>query len=952
MLHPVRRPLGPPRLLRAPVLLVLAASWLAAGHAGAVVRAVDAEWEEPSAWTLTHPGRLRVSTTAERTHGTPRALVLAWRRDLGAFGDAGRPATPQVVGGWLPWPGPAGLRAFTRLTFRASVHGGRHGFLQVVLSSAGPNRSSDAVELRRNCPLDAGAWNECAVILDRLTPDARARLRWLGLQSVNVGHLPDESAELQVVVDAARLSDAPPRKSSGWEPDPTVLIVNQLGFRPHDEKSAITLADRAGSRFVVRDLHGGTVRHSGTLRTRSGPLAAHAVADFTALTRPGRYRVEAGGVSSLPFRIASDAYAPAIEALTDWVFDMRCGQATRLHPACHLDDALQVEAGPGGPRRRSIDLSGGWHDAGDLRTYYQHSCSLGYLALRARRESPWRRDRDGDGVDDLLDTARWALLHLTKIHGPDAGPLFRRIRDRPDDRTGNHWTDNVRGTGDDRRVSDEPESPWDVAAAAATAGLAARTPELAATPAARHALRLSEARWLARFATDVPGRSFDLAPLLENRLGYQQARWGRAGLELHLATGKPVYMDFVRRCAELILKAQRRDFHAGPTRLTGDVFPWARHLSDRDLPEELLADLTVQLADDPDALTWRAALVRFAEWWAKPVRRLWDPYALPQVEPSRNELPADHVGAPLEVDREGHPTRLLVPAGGRDQLPDTALALHRTAVALQDPELQRLALRQLQWVIGRNPCNLSWITGLGQDSLSQHYSFAQGRMPGSVSAFGVNDAGRVDCIRDGGGEPWVSTGARLAAAFLAVTSPSRHELTVTREGAPWTAPIVARWPVDGEIVAEAIPDPQGRVTLELDGGQVYELTAGGVTWPLVALSGTTNRHAIDLARIVVAEAEAPAEVGARQKFTLRVHLRNVGTGEALARVRFHGEDCRSFGPPVEVTLGPGRSHTAGWTAWAGTAGRPYVGVFALGGDAVGYLHVTGAIVQPEGPSPR
>ena len=47
------------------------------------------------------------------------------------------------------------------------------------------------------------------------------------------------------------------------------------------------------------------------------------IADFTRLTKSGRYVVRVGELKSLEFRIGDDAYRPCIELLSDWVFNSR-----------------------------------------------------------------------------------------------------------------------------------------------------------------------------------------------------------------------------------------------------------------------------------------------------------------------------------------------------------------------------------------------------------------------------------------------------------------------------------------------------------------------------------------------------------------------------------------------------------------------------------------------------
>ena len=83
--------------------------------------------------------------------------------------------------------------------------------------------------------------------------------------------------------------------------------------------------------------------------------------------------------------------------------------------------------------RGRLDVSGGWHDAGDCDKYMWYATSNAILfMLRAFEEDPrsfpdglLRIPESGNGVSDLLDEVRWELDFLLKMQLPDGSVLSR-----------------------------------------------------------------------------------------------------------------------------------------------------------------------------------------------------------------------------------------------------------------------------------------------------------------------------------------------------------------------------------------------------------------------------------------------------------------------------------------------------------------------------------------------
>jgi len=220
-------------------------------------------------------------------------------------------------------------------------------------------------------------------------------------------------------------------------PEDTASIrVNQLGYRPSAVKRAVLVGDgEASGRFRVVHAATGTVAFEGVLSERiDNPFAGerNRVADFTALTVPGRYCVEAdGGVRSWEFEIGEKVYDALFNAVARMLYLQRCGEpldaafaGEYAHPACHTGLALVY-----GTEER-IDVSGGWHDAGDYGRYIVPGAKAAVdLLLAAQARGRLTDDIgtpcSGDGIDDLMQEAKFELDWMLKMQAPSGGAYHK-----------------------------------------------------------------------------------------------------------------------------------------------------------------------------------------------------------------------------------------------------------------------------------------------------------------------------------------------------------------------------------------------------------------------------------------------------------------------------------------------------------------------------------------------
>jgi hypothetical protein len=168
-----------------------------------------------------------------------------------------------------------------------------------------------------------------------------------------------------------------------------------------------------------------------------GTFAHYYEADFSAFAVPGRYNLRVGDHRTSTFAIGRDAYGKAHEDLLGFMRQLRCGYNPFLDRVCHQRDGRSFY-GPI-PDSTFVDVSGGWHDAGDQLKYLITGSNATARMLLAYELAG---NRFGDatnqlgqpgpnGMPDVLDEAKWGLNWLHKMHpGPDQ--LIHQVADDRD----------------------------------------------------------------------------------------------------------------------------------------------------------------------------------------------------------------------------------------------------------------------------------------------------------------------------------------------------------------------------------------------------------------------------------------------------------------------------------------------------------------------------------------
>ncbi|SDN55922.1 Carbohydrate binding domain-containing protein [Streptomyces sp. cf386] len=227
--------------------------------------------------------------------------------------------------------------------------------------------------------------------------------------------------------------------------------TNQYGYESEGPKRASVADDSTDPvPWQLVDASGGVVREGRTevLGDDQGSGDHVHLADFSSFHQTGSgYKLVVGSRSSQPFDIADNPYAALREDALAYFYPARSGTPIEAglagdayaRPAGHLGVApnkgdTDVPCEPG-TCDYSLDVRGGWYDAGDQGKYVVNGALAAWQLMdtyeRARGHGDKAATQDGllsipendNRVPDVLDEARWELEFLLRMRVPSGQPL-------------------------------------------------------------------------------------------------------------------------------------------------------------------------------------------------------------------------------------------------------------------------------------------------------------------------------------------------------------------------------------------------------------------------------------------------------------------------------------------------------------------------------------------------
>ena len=477
--------------------------------------------------------------------------------------------------------------------------------------------------------------------------------------------------------------------------------VNQVGYAASGPKQA-SIVDVSAEpvRWELRDAAGAVVQSGATkVQGDDAESGDHVhIADFSGFRTIGTgYTLAVGSAVSQPFDIAKNPYDALRRDSLEYFYYVRSGTPidaafvgdAYARPAGHIGVApnkgdTSVPCLPG-TCDYSLDVSGGWYDAGDQGKYVVNGALAAWQLMDLYERSLFTGDWEGLGdgllklpesgnhVPDVLDEARWEVEFLLKMQVPAgqslAGMAHHKIHDLA-------WTAlPTQPNADSQPRYLHPPSTAATLNLAAAAAQCARIWALWDWGFSQKCLAAAKTAWkaaLAHPAVYAPREdSVGGGPYDDNNVT-DEFSW--AGAELYATTHDPAYLKAV------------------DTKITTAGFSWK--------DTGALADLTIA----------RLPLL----------------FPLDRVFAARKRILAVADDYVHNVQSQGYPNPFSSPDGNypwgsTSGTANNALVI-ATAYDLTHKQVYRDAvLQSMDYLLGRNSLNQSFVTGYGeQASHNQH----------------------------------------------------------------------------------------------------------------------------------------------------------------------------------------------------------------------------------------
>ncbi|HID95727.1 MAG TPA: hypothetical protein EYP53_06695 [Candidatus Latescibacteria bacterium] len=522
------------------------------------------------------------------------------------------------------------------------------------------------------------------------------------------------------------------QKTESWSaltPDqiiaqPTIRpIVSQGGYHQEGIKEAIVWTNdhKFSGTFQLIDIEVYEVVYTGELKDGGRHIwgGNNLIADFTTFTRPGRYKVRLDlkgtdqVIDSITFPIRPAIYFELGRKGAKWYSYQRCGtEVPGWHPPCHTDDGLL--------NGKPFDATGGWHDGGDYNkwTHYAH---YGLFALAAIYEDfPERWQAEKGTLPYPLDEMVWEAEYICKVQMED-GTLLSAVGVKDDP----WFWEGVPEKEPTRRLSADygGKSYANTTLVGASMGRLARILRSEGYDEAAVARYIEVAR-----RGYERGRGVDFSKVeSRTRNEYLETQAGLllADIELYKLTDKEDYQADACDRVERILAAQGdqgffySDLEKKNPYYNAGFYQFALY---EFLKANPVTPLKGRIVDS------------FARWAAF-------------IEPLAGLSNFGQIGGLAEDGSR----RNLHRGTGSIYITSAGWAMATAAMLLGSKDYLPIAERQIQWIVGYNPTEISLMAGVGQGPGCYHTRMAacegheDGAIPGGIlNGIRGSDGGVVD----------------------------------------------------------------------------------------------------------------------------------------------------------------------------------------------------------------
>jgi len=223
--------------------------------------------------------------------------------------------------------------------------------------------------------------------------------------------------------------------------------VNQIGYYPESTKIAI-LPGTSATVFYLRNTSNGSIIYEGSI-SEGGFYSPGGesvdIADFSDFMIPGTYVLGIyEGEESFEFEIGNNPFSDLSDAIQKAFYYNRASTALLEEHAGiwsrslgHPDTDVKVHnsaSSPSRPANSSISSPKGWYDAGDFGKYVVPISSSISQLLFAYEEFPEYFNNQhinipesGNEIPDVLDESLWALRWLLTMQDPFDGGVYHKL---------------------------------------------------------------------------------------------------------------------------------------------------------------------------------------------------------------------------------------------------------------------------------------------------------------------------------------------------------------------------------------------------------------------------------------------------------------------------------------------------------------------------------------------
>ena len=234
-----------------------------------------------------------------------------------------------------------------------------------------------------------------------------------------------------------------------------LIKVNQIGFLPESMKIS-AIPDVPATTFKIIQAGTNTEVFNGNLGAAATWDASGErvkLADFSSLKVPGEYQVRVEGVAdSHAFSIKADIYDSLVAAsVKAFYFNRNSAELLTEHAGKfaralgHPDTKVLIHpsaASNSRPAGTTISSPKGWYDAGDYNKYIVNSGISTYTLLAAYEHFPSLFNNQnlvipesGNALPDLLDEALWNLEWMLTMQDPQDGGVYHKLTNKNFDGT-------------------------------------------------------------------------------------------------------------------------------------------------------------------------------------------------------------------------------------------------------------------------------------------------------------------------------------------------------------------------------------------------------------------------------------------------------------------------------------------------------------------------------------